>query len=194
MSLANPIPRSARQGDVVTATAGQSEFTVSAFRIWDVADVEIWKQPAAGGAWARLASGFTVTKTSGEVFDTFTVTLATGAALNDKFYFAGARVHERQSDVTAGGTISSAALEREFDRLATLAQEARRDLDKRPAFEPEGNRLPVNGARVSGMANAVDENDAVTKAQVGALIEAYVAEEVLPGGGVTFPIDLGTFN
>lgn len=172
MGISNPITRDDRQSDVITATADQTVFAVSDFKIWDTADVTVMRR-LSGADWAEMTAGFAIAKNSAATFDHFTVTLDAGAAAGTKFRFIGARTHERLQDVTAGGAISSAALERELDRQATIAQEIRRDLDKRPEYDPEGETLDLESRRIKNLAPGTADTDAVTKKQME---DAYGSE------------------
>lgn len=163
MSIAIPIARSSRKSEVVYATLGQTVFSVTAFSIWDTVDLRV-ERKLSNGLWGVLNSGFTVTKTNpNDFYSTVTVTLAVGAFAGDKYRFSAARVHERLQDVTAGGIINSATLERELDRTATILQEIRRDLDERVAIDPDGLAFNVRGARVINAADPVDDQDLITK-------------------------------
>jgi len=128
MSIANPINRENRQSVILVATAGQTVFSISDFKIWDEVDVQLWRSLSGTSDWGELTSGFTVTKQSSQIYDNFIVTLDAGASAGDRFIFVSRRLHERLGDVTQGGTINSIALERELDRLVTIQQETRRDI------------------------------------------------------------------
>ena len=175
--MANPYPieRENRQSPVLTATGGQTVFSATGFKIWDVEDLQIWKKPAASGPWAIVGTGFSVAKTSAEVFDHAVVTFDAGLDAGDLVQFRSARIHERLGSVTQGGIINSVNLERELDRLATMAQETRRDLDNRAQFLPGGNGLEIESQVLRNVADGNEDTDGVNRAQVVGLVAPYAA-------------------
>jgi hypothetical protein len=123
MSFSNPINRDSRER-FVTVGAGQTVFGPFDFKIYDVADVRLSSRLTADDQWSDL-SGYTVALT-GDAPSAFTVTktgLATGAQLR----IQGWRIHERSTDVTRQGVISSKAMEEELDKQAIVLQERARD-------------------------------------------------------------------
>lgn len=154
MSSANPIPRSARQSDV-EASIGQTVFGPFDWKIWDTADVAVRRRAAGATGYSLVSSSLYTVALTGPAPSFFTVTFATAprtgaAALSVRI--AGARVHERQTDVTRAGVVRSAALESEFDRATTTLQELRRDVDQ--AVAPEALDNAVAAAVAAGTAAA----------------------------------------
>jgi hypothetical protein len=141
MSTTTPIPRELRMSDILIATAGQALFGPFAFQIWAIEDVRIeTRAPGADPTDWQVVTALTVAKTEPtDAYSLFTVTFDAGLAEDTEVRAFGARLHERESDVTKGGGISSTALEKELDKTATILQEVRRDVDlvSSPAFRAE---------------------------------------------------------
>lgn len=151
MSVAYQLPRSTRRSDY-DAVEGQTIFGPTPWLGFDPEDVRV-RAKVAGGRWATLTSGYT-TFVLGP--DYVVVTLAIGRVAGDKIRVEGARVHARVTDVTRAGAVNTAALERELDKMSTVLQEIRRDIDDvmtRSVQVPEGESgidlLPVT-ERASG--------------------------------------------
>lgn len=130
MSLANPVQREKRSVDLL-ATAGQTRFTTP-FRMTSTADLRVYVRPTLTAPWSS-AAGFTTTlQPSGLVDVDFAVA---PAPTNPYVRLRSAQTRERLTDVTRGGVIKSSLIEQEFDTLATVLQEIRRDLDDMLAGE-----------------------------------------------------------
>ncbi|MBO6816507.1 MAG: hypothetical protein JJ891_16755 [Rhizobiaceae bacterium] len=194
-----PIARDKRETEIYTASASQTVFGPTPFKIWDLADLEVWLQPA-GGNWQKLDAGWNSSKTADDVYDTASVTLDTARAAGDKVAISSKRLHERTGSVTQGGTINSVALEREFDRIATIMQEVRRDLDDQVQLQPDSLAFDAQGKRIVGLGNGVDDQDAVTLFQLNEIAgsaeiavaakiaaeEAKIAAEAAAGFGTIY--------
>lgn len=133
MSIARPIERDLRSIDL-DAAPGQTVFSLPATTpIWDPVDVVVSKKIAPGRAFVKQTVGFNII-VSGAIVPQATVTFTAPPrpTLGDpvvKIRLRSQRAEERKDDVTRGGRISSALLEKNLDRLSTLFQEMRRDLD-----------------------------------------------------------------
>jgi len=126
-----PFPREIRQTEVLNGT-GVATYGPFAFRVFDEEDVKAFIKP--DGREVFEETPVTVTKTSGEPFDTFTVTFAEAVAPETRFVIQAARVHERQAAITKGGAISTDQLEKELSKQGTVVEELRRDVDR--TFKP----------------------------------------------------------
>lgn len=130
MSVILPIERDTRLRDL-DAAAGQTVFTFDA-PLTDVADLSVYSRAATATVWTAVAAGITKTLLDDDAGCTVTFATAPRPTSGDTavtIRLKGARTHERITDVTRGGAIRSAALEREFDLLGMVAQELRRDVD-----------------------------------------------------------------
>lgn len=128
MSTALPIERDDRVR-ALDATPGQTVFTFDAV-LWAVEDLQVAKRIAPSTAYVVIAGGFTVVLGSESAVVTFaTAPRPTSGDPVVTVRLTSRAIYDRHSDVTRGGTISGALLEREFDRMATTLQELRRDAD-----------------------------------------------------------------
>lgn len=144
MSSVNPLERNDRQQDLIATSAGQVLFGPSDFKIYDVLDVAVFKRLPNTDDWIRLdADAFTVALTD-PAPAYFTVTLATGVAIDTGVRLSGARLAERSTDVTQGGAIKAALLETELDKHTVVMQELRRDVDA--AIRPDALDVAVGAA------------------------------------------------
>ncbi|KTQ97768.1 hypothetical protein NS226_03765 [Aureimonas ureilytica] len=125
MSNPYPLSRQKRQTDAFRGD-GRATYGPFAFRIWDAVDVVATVKRS--GASEFKAETVTAQKTGGEPFDTFTVSFSPALGVGDVAVVKSQRLQERLSDVTRGGTISGAALERELSVIGTVLQELRRDV------------------------------------------------------------------
>jgi hypothetical protein len=136
MSSANPITRSTRRRDL-DATAGQTVFTLDV-PVYDLADVDVFTKKATDLFWIPVTSGVTLTFIAGnQVQATFAV--APRPTVGDPVTtvrLQSARVQERITNATRGGTVASALLEADLDRISTVLQELRRDIDDASAERP----------------------------------------------------------
>lgn len=131
-----PFPREIRQTEVLNGT-GVATYGPFAFRIFDEVDVKAFVK--SDGAELFEETPVTVTKTSGEPFDTFTVTFSEPVPPETRFVVQAARVHERQAAITKGGAISTDQLEKELSKQGTVIEELRRDVNRalKPQFGDE---------------------------------------------------------
>lgn len=136
MSSATPITRSTRRRDL-DATAGQTVFTLDV-PVYDLADVEVFRKTASDLFWIPVTSGVTLSFVNvNQVQATFA--LAPRPTAGDPVTtvrLQSARVQERITNATRGGTVASALLEADLDRIATVLQELRRDIDEANTVKP----------------------------------------------------------
>jgi hypothetical protein len=123
-----PLPRAARQTDVLDGDGTTTVFGPFSFKIFDIEDVEV--QTRLAGATFFSVAAVTVAKTSGDAFSDFTVTFAAAPAETTEFLVIGRREPMRQLAVTKGGSIAGAELEKELSKQAVALSEYRRDLDR----------------------------------------------------------------
>ncbi|PPQ39381.1 hypothetical protein SAMN06265338_103227 [Rhodoblastus acidophilus] len=128
MSSLTPIVRDTRQRDIVAAV-GQTVFNFTAFLIDPLDLVVLWRPDGATDFFS--ATGYTVALVSGGL--SATVTFATPPRPTDGdpsiiVRLIGCRIGNRITDVTRGGALSSAMLERELDAVEITLQELRRDI------------------------------------------------------------------
>jgi hypothetical protein len=155
MSSANPLPRSARRNDIAAAI-GQTVFGPFDWKVYATADVAVKTRAASATFFTDLDSGFTVALTDETLPSFFTVTFAAApraAAPEVTVRIQGARIHERETDVTQGGAVRAAPLEAELDRQTVAMQELRRDADD--AAAPDALDTAIAAAVASGTAIAV---------------------------------------
>lgn len=128
-----PLPREARESSVLTGNNSVGPFGPTTFKVFDTADIEVWRKDA--GVWTK-ASGLTIAKTSGLAFDTVSVTFGAVVTNTTTFVILSRRLHERQLAVIKAGTIDVDQLEKEMSRQGTVIQELRRDVNRAWAGEP----------------------------------------------------------
>lgn len=169
MSSANPITRSTRRRDL-DATAGQTVFTLDVY-VYDLADVEVFTKLATATQWTQIFTGFTLALIAGnQVQATFTV--PPRASIGDpqiSVRLQSARVQERITNATRGGTVSSSLLEQDLDRIATVLQELRRDVDEASdASAIAGAAASAQAASSSAAAASASANAAASSAAAAA--------------------------
>lgn len=126
-ALAYPLPAETRASAVLAGDGG-TDYGPLSFKIFDTADVHVWVRPSGSDFWGEVAA--TVTKTSGDDYDTFSVSLASAITAADSYVVVSARVHERLISATRGGAISAVALELELSKQGSVLEELRRDMDR----------------------------------------------------------------
>lgn len=125
-----PLPRQTRETEVIVGD-GRATYGPFAFRIWDAADATAVVSRQNG---EFLPAAILAAKTTAERFAFFTVTFTPPLVLGDRAIVRSTRLHERLGDVTRGGSITGAELERELSTQGTILQELRRD-ETRNEFE-----------------------------------------------------------
>jgi len=129
MSSLTPIVRDTRQRDIVAAV-GQTVFNFPVFLI-DPLDLAVLWRPD-GATDFSTATGYTVALVSGGLSATVAFTIPPRPTAGDPSIvvrLTGRRIGNRITDVTRGGALSSAMLERELDAVEITLQELRRDID-----------------------------------------------------------------
>lgn len=129
MTTPFPFPRELRQSDVLSGDGTPGPFGPSTFKVFDVADVQVFIKPADADAFT-LTEEVTVTKTADEAFDTFSITFDDDLPETTEWLYQSARTQTRETAVTRGGAINSTELERELSKLGTIVAELRRDIDR----------------------------------------------------------------
>ncbi len=147
MSQLYPIPRQTRQA-ILVANSGQSVFGPFDFLLFGASDLQVRTRADADDEWTLIdESQWSASPTGAGWPSLFTLTLDEGLAASAQIWVKGARLHERQTNVTQGGAIKSTLIEQEFDRQSAILQEVRRDLDG--LFAGTSGQL----AAASGIAN-----------------------------------------
>lgn len=126
MSIANPLPRSPRRTDY-EALPGQTLFGPTPWLAADPLDVAVFVLDDLG-IWQPQTSGVTIALTASPI-GAVSATFATGRDAGDQVRIEARRIHQRVTDVTRGGALATALLERELDLQAMVLQELRRDTD-----------------------------------------------------------------
>lgn len=170
MSTCFPIPRSDRETIVVLAD-GQTEAAFT-FGLYEAADLAVFVKAPGVELYERLAeSEYTVTVAAYP--GPGTLALAAPRPAGTLLRMQGRRVHERLTDVTQAGVIRAAALEREFDQVAVVLQELRRDVDD-PVQNVEDIAAAVTAATAAATDAAAARDAAVAaRLQVDALFDDF---------------------
>lgn len=169
-----PLPRETRQTPIIVGD-GRATYGPFAFKIWDTADVAARVDRGSGDL---LPEAVTATKVANQIFDSFTVTFAPALTVGQRAIVQSRRLHERTTDVTRGGSISTSGLEGELSRQGTVLQELRRDADGNAAaiiIEGEERAAAIVAeaeARVAGDAALQAQLDADEAARAEILIAA----------------------
>lgn len=123
-----PIPRQLRETEALVGDGGSVYGPFDGLKIFDIEDVEVWIRPAGAVQWAE--ADVTVTKTSGQPFDTFSIAFAYTVADTTQFKVLSRRTAERSAGVVSGTRVDPTALEKEISKIATTLQELRRDVGR----------------------------------------------------------------
>lgn len=129
MTATFPLPRETRETTLLNADGVTVAYGPFAFRIFDVADVEVWTKEAGTARYEKSAD-VTIAKTTADALSHFTVTFGTALAADTPFIVVSRRIHERDTDATRDGSINSRELEKELSKQGTVIQELRRDLGR----------------------------------------------------------------
>jgi hypothetical protein len=160
-----PLPRQLRETDALVGNGGSVYGPFAGFKIFDIADVDVWTRPDAADVWTE--ADVTVTKTVGDAFDTFSITFPYTVPATTRFKVVSRRTHERTAGVENGTRLDMTALEKELSKQGTVLQELRRDVDRgvQVQFGPglimaddldDGDTLMKSGTRLVKGANAAD--------------------------------------
>ena len=127
-----------------TASAGQTAFVYD-FIIFDESDIIVNKN----GTVLTLTTDYTVSGV--ENASGGTVTLTTGATLNDVITLSRDSTISRTSQYQVDGRLDAGPLERDLDRVFTILQEQERDIDRAVtvSFEDSGSAPSISGSLVA---------------------------------------------
>ncbi|MCW5697931.1 MAG: hypothetical protein KIS96_14520 [Bauldia sp.] len=123
-----PFPRQTRQSPILVGNGSTGPYGPSAYKVFDIADVEVWVRHQNEAAFSKVAA--TVVKTGNAVYDTFSVIFLAALPASSQWYHQAARTHERQVAVTQAGAIAATELEKELSKQGTVLSELRRDFDR----------------------------------------------------------------
>lgn len=175
-----PIDRELRESAVFVAAEGQKVFGATVFKIWDSHDLQVWKSLAGSDVWEHIVTGVVIEKVEEEAFANCTARFSLSLDAGDRVVLISRRLHERLGSVTQGGVINSISLERELDRIATVTQEIRRDLDNNLGKDITAGDYNAGGDRIRNLGDGVESSDAATKGQV----EAVAADAGTASGAI----------
>lgn len=159
MSTTLPIVRSTRRTDYL-ATAGQVAFGLGV-PVWDLQDVAVFTRldSASDGAWSALVASGNWSAAFDPGANTVTVTFLappkpTSGSPAIWVRVESMRVQERTTDATRGGVMQSALVERDFDTIATVLQEVRRDVNDATNYSYIADAQAAADAAEASAANA----------------------------------------
>lgn len=179
MSTADPIPRSIRRSDVLSA-ASQVLYGPFDWVVFDTADVAVKIKTIGTDGFVPLdPDTFTVSPVD-TLPGMITVTLDTAPATGSTVRTEGSRTHERTTDVTRAGVVRSVPLEGELDRITIVLQEIRRDMDQ--ALAPDAALASAEAAVALATAEiaairdaAIAARDVALQAKVDATAQVAIA-------------------
>lgn len=152
-----PLPREKRETSIDVGNGTIGPYGPSGFKIFDTADVAVFVRTVGAEFFTDAPVGTTVTKTSGQPFDTFSVTFPIAVPATTEFIFQSRRVHGRDNAVTKGGTISANELEKELSKQGSVVEELRRDIDRSVRVDPGEMPLKIK-AGATGELMKTDAN------------------------------------
>ncbi len=187
MTTAYPLPRETRQTAILDGNGTTGPYGPTAFKVFDVLDVKVWRKDAGDSIFADVTATSTIAKTADLAYDTVSVTLATAAPDTTDIVIQAARRAERSASVLRGASIDGDQLEKELTKLASTHSEMRRDLDR--AYKADLDAEPrmiadiasghfwiadengnfVDGGSAGVLADGVEVNDDETLADESAL-------------------------
>ncbi len=182
-----------------TATGGEGSITYD-FPIFASSELLVELQSVAGAAKTTLVevTDYTVNNVGEE--DGGTITLVVAATLNEVYTLTGALPESRTTDFQQAGQFRASTVNREFDRMAIMIQQLRRDMDRaaRMASEDTGTEasmiLPLLAARLGKLVGWDEttgdfEPTAVTVAQINQVIQGAIANasDQMADGGESAP-------
>ncbi|OCC01847.1 hypothetical protein BA190_26915 [Labrys sp. WJW] len=187
MSANLPIVRDNRRRDL-DAAVGQTVFTLPV-PVFDLADVVVYSRlVATEGVYTRLLTGFTlafVPGGSGSVQVTFTTAPRTSeSAPATSIRVEARRVQERVTNATRNGVVQSSSLEADLDRISTVVQELRRDIDD--AIDAIPQRIPgvavdYKGLEIWGVLPGTRPDSVATVSQIGSALRLATEAEAAAG-------------
>lgn len=132
-----PLPRETRESSILSGDGTAGPYGPTAFKVFDQADIEVYVQAAGEDVFQRIDPlELTVSKSSGQPYDTVSVTFSDDVPASSRFVIRAARTHERLIAVTRAGSIDADQLEKELSRQATVLSELRRDVDRAVQVDP----------------------------------------------------------
>lgn len=129
-----PFDRSSRESSVFTGNGVTKTFGPSAFKVWDKADVEIWRMLPGEAGFTRYNAA-TITLTD-DAPATFTITFPSAPVLNAKWFYKGRRLHERSTAIAIANRIDARALDGELTRVGIIQQEHYREITRAFRSDP----------------------------------------------------------
>jgi hypothetical protein len=175
MSSATPIIRDTRQRALI-AGVGQTVFSFDA-PLFDTLDLSVMKMAATDSAYS-MATGYSVALV-GSSGATVTFAVAPRPTLGDPavtLLLTSQRIANRITDVTRGGALSSAMLERELDIIETVLQELRRDVSAETTRAEAAETAETTRAE---LAEAAIASSVVAETTRAGLAEAGIASSVV---------------
>ena len=154
MTLSYPLPRETRQTAILDGNGSTGPYGPTAFKVFDVLDVKVWRKDADDDAFVDVTATSTIEKTADLAWDTVSVTLATSAPDTSDIVIQGSRTAERSASVLRGSSLDGDQLEKELTKIATTHSELRRDVDRRAAFQLDHDGDTSLPAWEAGMALA----------------------------------------
>lgn len=129
-----PLPRETRETAILVGNGTPGPYGPTAFKVFDIADVEVWTRAQDAEHW--LKSNVTVTKTAAAELDTVSVTFPAAVPATTEFLISSRRLHSREIAVFKGGVLNVAELEKELSKQGSVLEEIRRDLDRGGSIVP----------------------------------------------------------
>lgn len=144
MTSLYPLPRVTRETSVLNGDGINDTFgPFSNLKIFDTADVEVWRKDTGETVFTKET--VTVAKTTSDAFADFTIQFSDTPPATTEFVVLGARLPERSTDATKGGTLDSDEFNKELSKLGVALQELRRDVARalRYDFGVDGGPIPT---------------------------------------------------
>ncbi len=132
-----PLPREARESAILVGDGTVGPYGPSGYKVFDTADVAVFARADGEEVFTDVTDDCTITKTSAATYDTFSVTFDEAIPATTDWYHQSRRIHERLIAASKGGGISTAELEKELSKQATVLSENRRDIDRSLRVDPE---------------------------------------------------------
>lgn len=165
-----PLTRSLRSGNILVGDGVTTIWGPFAYDIADADDVTVYRKDVGEQSFTP-ETGAVITKSSGEAFDTFTITISPALPLTTQWYHLGTRLHERSLAVTKGTQIDPDALDKELTKQALVLQELRRDVNQSIKTDP-GTTAPAIASPLT--AGALLQYDAF-----GNIVSSPVTEDAI---------------
>lgn len=121
-----PLDAGLRQSANLTGDGVTTVFGPFSFKVFDVADVEIWRKQTGERRFTKVTSGVTIAKTSLNDFETVTATFDVAPAATTTFYAVGSRTPSRSLAPRKAQVVDTNELDRELTKIALVQQEEKR--------------------------------------------------------------------